>query len=71
MAFLKEVVKSRKTGGRRSILTAAERDAARRKKNKITKRRTRQRQKDGQREAREQVDEGSGATHGGAEAANV
>src|ERR1700735_3538687 len=31
VAFLKEVVKPRKTGGRRAILTAAERDAARRK----------------------------------------
>ena len=67
VAFLKEVVKPRKTGGRRAILTAAERDAARRKKNKITKRRTRQRQKESQGDAREQVDEGSGSTHGEAE----
>lgn len=67
VAFLKEVVKPRKTGGRRAILTATERDAARRKKNKITKRRTRQRLKEGQGNAQEQVDEGSGSTHGGAE----
>ena len=41
VAFLKEVVNPRKTRGSRAILTAAERDAARRKRNKITKHRTR------------------------------
>ena len=73
VAFLKEVVKPRKTGGRRATLTAAERDAARRKRNKIIKRRTRQKQKEkeGQGDAREQVDEGSGSTHGGAEVPSV
>lgn len=48
MAFLKEVVKPRRTGGRRPILTTAAKESAKRRQKKLAQRRRRAKHREGE-----------------------